>query len=174
MSKAILKSPIHNNTWALAFLLTLVALMYGIFEIWTEQGDLTELEQTTLANEAINTALQNYLNFEQEFVNQSNQFSVFAKQQLQNNEPLSSITTEADKEYDFWGISLFKGNENILWTGFSPQQVSPEVKPTGNNAYVSIEQSNNVTFLNYSTHITAQLNDTLIQYTVITRKKVKQ
>lgn len=169
-----MKSPIHNNTWALAFLLTLVALMYGIFEIWTEQGDLTELEQTTLANEAINTALQNYLNFEQEFVNQSNQFSVFAKQQLQNNEPLSSITTEADKEYDFWGISLFKGNENILWTGFSPQQVSPEVKPTGNNAYVSIEQSNNVTFLNYSTHITAQLNDTLIQYTVITRKKVKQ
>jgi signal transduction histidine kinase len=176
MSRAILKSPIQNNTWTLAFLLTLVALMYGFFEIWTEQGELTELEKTSIANEAINKAYQNYLNFEQEFVTQSNQFSVYTKQQLQDNAQLGLISSRADTEFDFWGISLFKNEELILWSGFSPQKTSSVIQRNENSssAFVSMEQSNNVTFLNYSTPLSVQEGDSLVEYTLVTRKKVKQ
>ena len=169
-----MKPPIHNNTWILAFLLALVALMYGVFEIWTEQEELTELEKTSLANEAINDALQNYLNFEQEFVNQSNQFFVFVEQQLQSGTSLGTISNQAETGYDFWGISLYKSNDLILWTGFSPQKDLSSVQRSTNNVSVSIEQSNNVTFLNYSKSISIQEDSSHLEYILITRKKVKQ
>ncbi|MEX2604551.1 MAG: ATP-binding protein [Gracilimonas sp.] len=174
MSRAKLISPIKNKTWTLAFLLTLVALSYGLFEIWVEHGDLSDAEQTQLANEAINKALSNYHVFESDFVYQSNQFTGFVKRQIENSAPTEDIITEAENDYDFWGASVFKESELWLWSKFGAQTFP------GNDVYedeiihVDIERSNNVTFLSYYAPLKIEKGDSKIQFTVITRKKIQQ
>jgi signal transduction histidine kinase len=148
--------------------------MYGFFEIWIEQGELKEVERTTLANKAINTALENYLAFEQEFITQSSNFTTYTKQQLQSQDPLGVIVQEAETDYDFWGISLFQDNQHILWTGFAPQRPTSSFKDDTATISVSVEQTNNVTYLNYHAPIIIEEGDSTIQYNLITRKKIKQ
>jgi signal transduction histidine kinase len=172
MSRAILKSPIENKTWALAFLLTLIALAYGIFEIWTEQGELSEVEQVQLANQSVYKALQNYSDFEQDFINESEQFAATAKQYLQTNAPTDALAKEAETNFDFWGLSLLRDNNLLLWTGFAAKTLPVITDSSG--AVLSIEQNNNVTFLQYLSSFIVNESDSSAQYTLITRKKIKQ
>ncbi|MEQ8523836.1 ATP-binding protein [Gracilimonas sp.] len=174
MSRAILKSPIKNRTWALAFLLTLIALVYGIFEIWTEQGELSEIEQVQLANQSVYKALQNYSEFEENFINESERFSAFAKRHLESNSPLNELADEAEKGFDFWGLSLFRDNELMLWTGFATKTLPAKPDSSSNDVFVSVEQNNNVTFLNLRTSLEVDQNDSLLHYELITRKRIKQ
>lgn len=80
MSRAILKSPVKNKTWTLALLLTLVALGYGLFEIWAEHGGPDESQKIELANESINSALQNTRCLKQTLC-----FKAISSSSLQNN-----------------------------------------------------------------------------------------
>ncbi len=172
MSSAILKSPIENKTWALAFLLTLIALAYGIFEIWTEQDQLSEIEQVQLANQSVYKALQNYSDFEQSFINESEKYAATAEQYLESNARTEALAQEAEDGFDFWALSLFRGNSLLLWTGFATK--TPPAISDSSNAVLSIEQNNNVTFLQYQTFFTITEADSSEQYTLITRKKIKQ
>ncbi|WP_421772888.1 sensor histidine kinase [Gracilimonas sp.] len=172
MSSAILKSPIENKTWALAFLLTLVALAYGIFEIWTEQDQLSDIEQIQLANQSVYKALQNYNDFEQDFINESEKYAATAKQYLESNTPTEALTQEAEQGFDFWGSSLFRDNDLLLWTGFATKAL-PAISDSS-DSFLSIDQNNNVTFLQYQTFFTVTEADTSVQLTLVTRKKIKQ
>ncbi|MBO6585260.1 MAG: HAMP domain-containing protein [Gracilimonas sp.] len=172
MSSAILKSPIENKTWALAFLLTLIALAYGIFEIWTEQGQLSEIEQVQLANQSVYKALQNYSDFEQDFINESEKYAATAKQFQENNVPTDALAEEAVAGFDFWGLSLFRDQDQLLWTGFAAKTL-PTISDSS-EAVLSIEQNNNVTFLQYRTSFTVNEADSSVPFILITRKKIKQ
>lgn len=172
MSSAILKSPIENKTWALAFLLTLIALAYGIFEIWTEQGQLSEIEQVQLANQSVYKALQKYSDFEQDFINESEKYGATAKQFLENNVPTDALAEEAVAGFDFWGLSLFRDKDLLLWTGFAAKTL-PSISDSS-EAVLSIEQNNNVTFLQYQTSFTVSEADSSEPFILITRKKIKQ
>lgn len=169
-----MKSTITNKTWVLAFLLALASLGYGIFEIWIEHGELDEAEQTELARHSINHALQNYSSFESDFVHESNQLLEFTKQRLGTSAQLESIIEEAENEYDFWGVSLFQGNELILWTGFGSQNISTIPDIDASEPFVGIEQNNNVTFLSYRAPLNVQNGSPENSYWLTTRKKLNQ
>ena len=174
MSSVILKSPIKNRTWALAFLLTLIALVYGAFEIWAEKEELSERDQAQLANRSISAALENYRNFEEDFIRESNRFLVLADQMLNENASLSELTQQAENNFDFWGLSLFKNKQLLLWSGFATKTFPSEINDNDNNFSVSVKQNNNVTFLNYQTSLIVEQNNKLERYYLVIRKKIKQ
>ncbi len=175
MSRTILKSPIKNKTWTLAFLLTLVALTYGVFEIWIEHGDLSEFERAQLAHESVNTALQNYKDFRNEFTGQSWLFTEYVQQQLKDDLSLEDIITRAEKNYDFWGMSVFKNQELWLWSQFGPHEFTADIDTANREIWVDIKRNNNVTFLNYRASFEIeQPGDSLTSFTVITRRKIQQ
>lgn len=174
MSRAILKSPVKNKTWTLALLLTLVALGYGLFEIWAEHGGPDESQKIELANESINSALQKYSMFETDFMFQSNQFLEFTKQHLEQGGTLESITERATTEHDFWGMSLFKDQELILWTDFGARNLPDNINEIGSSAFLTIERANNVTFLSYRASLLVENDDSTSTYYLLTRKKIQQ
>ncbi len=175
MSRTILKSPIKNKTWTLAFLLTLVALAYGVFEIWIEHGDLSEFERAQLAHEAVNTALINYNEFRDEFTKQSRLFTDYVQQQLKSDPSLENIINKAEKDYNFWGMSVFKDQELWVWSQFGPQQFPADIDSLTSEFWVDIKRTNNVTFLNYRASFEMeQPGDSLSRITVLTRKKIYQ
>lgn len=174
MSRAILKSPVKNKTWTLALLLTFVALGYGLFEIWAEHGGPDESQKTELANESINSALQKYSMFETDFTFQSNQFLEFTKQNLEQGGTLEKLTERATAEHDFWGMSLFKDQELILWTDFGDRNLPDDINEIGSGAFLTIERENNVTFLSYRASFLVEDGDSASAYFLLTRKKIQQ
>lgn len=171
-----MKSPIKNKTWVLASLLTLVALSYGLFEIWVEHGQPDESERAELANESINHALQRYYRFQSDFIHQSNNLFEYTRQKLEDSAPLTSILEEVENEYDFWGTSLFKDKDKelILWSGFGAQNILGYLGGENKEAFVGIEQSNNVTFISYRAPINIQHADSVSKFYLFTRQRIQQ
>lgn len=174
MSRAILKSPIKNKTWTLAFLLTLTALCYGVFEIWIEHGELSEFEREQLAHKSVNSALQNYNAFHNKFTRESRLFTEYVQQQLASASDMQNIINEADNNYDFWGMSVFSEQELLLWSGFAPHEYPKDIPTDSPDIWVDIKRNNNVTFLNYRVSFEVEKADSLSQYTLLTRKKIQQ
>lgn len=174
MSRAILKSPIKNKTWTLAFLLTLVASGYGLFEIWAEHGGLNETQRAELATESINSAVQKYSVFETDFMFHSNKFLEFTKQHLEQDGSLEELKEAAEEDQDFWGMSLFKDQELLLWTGFSARNLPNNSGEIGSSAFLTIERENNVTFLSYRASLLVERDDSVSTYFLLTRKKIQQ
>lgn len=169
-----MKSTISNKTWALAFLLTLATLGYGGFEIWTSNNDLSEQQQSDIAVTAVEEALHNFEQLENSFVQQSNHFSTVVKQQLTENAPLETIAKRAKQNYDFWGASLFKNKEAIVWTGFSLNEAPEPAEYEVNKDSVTIQQTNNVTYLQYTTSIEVPKNDSSSTFQLVTKRRIKQ
>jgi len=169
-----LKSPIKNKTWTLTLLLTLVALGYGLFEMWAEHSGPDESQKADLANESINSALQQYSKFEADFLFQSNQFYESAKEQLEKDGALEYLAEAATSDYNFWGMSLFKDQELILWTDFGARHLPPDTDEIGSDVFLTIERENNVTFLSYRASLVVEDGDSASAYVLITRKKIQQ
>ncbi|MFD2530836.1 sensor histidine kinase [Gracilimonas halophila] len=174
MSSAILKSPIQNKTWLLTLLLTLLALGYGLFEIWAEHSGPDESQKAVLANESINSALQQYSKFEADFLFQSNKFYESAKQQLEEGADLEFLTEVATKNHDFWGMSLFKDQELILWTDFGARNLPLNSDKIESGPFLTIDRENNVTFLSYRASLVIEDSDSASSYVLLTRKKIQQ
>jgi signal transduction histidine kinase len=169
-----LKSSIRNKTWTFAFLLTLTALSYGIFEIWTEQDTLNETERTELARQSINSAVEKFSLFETDFLQQSNQFLDYTKQQLTAGVSLEEIKNEVEEKYDFWGLSLFNNQELILWSDFGARELPGNISPQNVDAHVSVERNNNVTFLSFTASFNVENADSVFTYYLLTREKIQQ
>lgn len=169
-----MKSTITNKTWALAFLLTLATLCYGVFEIWTSQRELSSQEQSDIAQTAVDEALQNFKEFENSFVSRSNHFSAEVKQQLAEDEPLQAIAEQATQNYDFWGTSLFKNQKALVWTGFSLSKIPEPAASNTKQESVTVEQTNNVTYLKYRTSIEVPKKDSSAVFQLVTKKRIKQ
>lgn len=174
MSRAILKSPIKNKTWSLAFLLTLTALCYGVFEIWIEHGELSEFEREQLAHKSVYSALQKYNAFHNEFSRESRLFTEFAQQQLASASTMQNIINEVESNYDFWGMSIFEDQELLLWSDFAAQEIPMRTSSDSGKVWVDIKRNNNVTFLSYRTSFEIEKGDSLSQFTLLTRKKIQQ
>lgn len=174
MSRAILKSPVKNKTWTLTILLILVALGYGLFEMWAKKSIPDETHKAELANESINSALQQYSQFERNFLFQSNEFFEFIKQHLEQKKELEEITEAAATDYAFWGMSLFKDQELILWTNFGARNLPSDTIEIGQDAFLTIERENNVTFLSYRAPMVVEAGDSASLYILLTRKKIQQ
>ncbi len=158
----------------LALLLTLATLSYGVFEIWSSNNDLSAQQQSDIAKTAVEEALHNFEQLEDSFVSQSNHFSAAVKRQLTENASLESIAKRAKQNYDFWGASLFKNREAIVWTGFSLAEApKPAEYSTGKDS-VTIQQTNNVTYLQYTTSIEVPEDDTSAIFLLVTKKRIKQ
>ncbi|MEX0723386.1 MAG: ATP-binding protein [Gracilimonas sp.] len=169
-----MKSFIRNKTRTFAFLFTLTALSYGVFEMWAEQDTLNETERAELARQSINSAVQKFSMFEADFLHQSNQFLSYTKQQLSENTSLEEISNEVEDNYDFWGLSLFKNQELILWSDFGARELPENIAPQNSGAHIFIERNNNVTFLSYNAAFNVEKGDSVITYYLLTRKKIQQ
>lgn len=173
MSPNALTSTIKNRTWILAFLLALVALSYGLFELWIEHGDLSEEQRSELALKSLHAAMENYHRFEYEFISESAEFTEHVRENLSTASGLDQVVEEAEKNALFWGVSVFKGSDLIAWSDFAPSQLLPGSIPDS-IPLIQIEQHNNVTFLSYRVPLIIESGDSLAHYTVETRRKIQQ
>lgn len=172
MSSAILNSPIKNKTWLLAFLLTLVALTYGLFEVWAEHDELSDTAKIELAQQSLDHVKQEFRSFEEAFVAQSQQFSHRITDEINRGNVPANLVRILESEYAFWGFSVFKDQKLWLWSDFAPANFESPDSIVYDSIQVTVERSNNVTFLNYRLSLISQDGDA--PYHIITRKKVKQ
>lgn len=138
-------------------------MSYGVFEIWTEYHELDESEKEELAQEALNNAHHRFSQFEREFIYESNEFFKFSKQNLESSLSYKAIVDEAEEDYSFWGISLFKGGNLTAWSGFGAQSIQQDTSSL-TSARVTVEQNNNVTYLNYIAPLIISQNDSSETY----------
>jgi signal transduction histidine kinase len=172
MSLDSLKPHVTNKTWLLAFLLTLLALVYGIFEVWTEQELISEKKLSEISNTSLEKAQRNFHTFESQFTAESEEV-VTSVQNILNASPerIHQVVEEASQEFDFWGISVFKNDSLWIWSGFSENaHYRPNSKAS---ASLTLERKNNVTFFSYKSFFTDKAPDTT-DYSIIIRKKIEQ
>ena len=175
MSRINLRSPIEHKTWLLAFLLTLVALAYGIFEVWAEHDQLPEEERIQIAESALFEAQDNFKTFEEQFLNESQNFTaLIVERSKASEEDLTEAINAAEEEYSFWGFSVFKDRELWLWSGFGPDQLPEDIaSEITARPELKLERNNNVTFLSFRSTLQIGNSDSS-HFHIITRKKLQQ
>lgn len=175
MSLFELRSPIENKTWLLAFLLTLVALAYGIFEVWAEHDQLPEEERIQLADSATFEAKQNFEEFQQQFLKESQEFTAFIIERSNASDGgVEEAINDAKEQYDFWGFSVFRDSELWLWSGFGPNNLpESDSLETSPEPTITIERNNNVTFLSFRSTLNLDPVDSAHIH-LFTRKKIEQ
>lgn len=177
MSRITLKSPIENKTWLFAFLLALVALAYGIFEVWAEHDYPPEEERKQLADQALDEAYQNFEDQQKVFLSQSQDFTSLIVEIINSSdEDIQQAIEEAEDRYNFWGFSVFKDRELWVWSEFGPNQMPEGIFPESKNTYqpnIGLERNNNVTFLSFRSTLDMGKADST-DYHIFTRRKVEQ
>jgi signal transduction histidine kinase len=173
MSKKFFNKSINKRSFILACLIALLVTSYSVFEIWTKYDELDEDEKIELAKEALNSAHYRFSKFETEFIYDSNEFFKFSKQSLESSLPYKNIVDEAEKDYSFWGVSLFKGSRLTAWSGFGAQKIGQDISSL-TSAKVTVEQDNNVIYLNYIVPLTINQGDSNTTYFLVTRQKIQQ
>ncbi|MDR9419294.1 HAMP domain-containing protein [Gracilimonas sp.] len=163
---------IKNKTWFVASLLVFTALGYGLYEITASQSALNNEELNKKATESVTQALQRFSEFESDFLSQSNALFSDLREELSDNPDTDISTIPNTNEDDFWGISVFKGDELILWNGFGPAELSIDSAQIS-RPHTEVARNNNITYLRYTNSFVIQ-RDTAHKYILVTRKKIQQ
>lgn len=151
----------------------MVALFYGVFEIWIEYSEYNDQEREEYAIEALNEGLANFKAYEQEFLSQSNRFKDRIQQQLLDSTLNEDFYKDAESGYSFWGSSVFKNQRLIYWTDFGAPTLPAASVHADSMPRVTIEQDNNVTFLSYQAGLQSK-DSSRLAYQVVTRQKIDQ
>lgn len=157
-------------------LLALGILSYGVFELWGYQQAISAEQQEVLAKKALQSANKNFHTFQSDFVEKSEEFYEQITVEIQQNEGSALRLNEVIQKTGFWGLSVFKNDTLIAWSGFAPQSlrtVNASDSVTANPS-VTIGQDNNVTYLSYSKPFQMDEGDSSDTYTILTRSKLQQ
>ncbi|MEX0720070.1 MAG: ATP-binding protein [Balneolaceae bacterium] len=168
-----MKSKIKNTNWLLAAILLIIAVTYCFFELSIHQNERSETEKAERAEIAIQTAAQNYSQFEYSFAQNSRSLSRFIKNEIEAGSSRKEIFDIISQNYDFWGISIFENKTIWLWSGFGEQNY-PSGADTLEKQYVDVLRQNNVTFLGSQVPFFIEQEDSLMRYDVFTRAKIQQ
>lgn len=163
-----------NRTPILIGLLCILALGYSLFEWLNYQNAPKESAITSLAEESVLAASENFKQFVFKFTKNSTSFADQSKKLLENNESLESLFDEAYQTYSFWGSVIFKEDEKIGWNGFVPNNLPDQIYDLNESLYISIDTENNVTYLFSLIPLFVESQDSVVRYDVYNRVKISQ
>lgn len=159
-----------------ALLLAFGILSYGVFEFWGYQQTISEEEQDLLAEKALQTANQNFHTFQTDFIEKSDELYEQITEEIRQSEDSDVLLKDKIQTVGFWGLSVFRNDTLISWSGFAPHTLSPAIHSIDNegNPSVTIGQDNNVTFLSYRNSFKMEEGNQSSIYTILTRSKLQQ
>lgn len=141
------------------------------YTYFTNTSDNDPEQLRPLMQKSVNEAAKLFERIQEDFWDQSLKLTDELIPLIQNDATGTSLFRNI-RNYDFWGVSIFRDSELIAWNGFSfssPPQ-SPEVGT--DSLYVSVIKQNNVVLLyGYQSYENSE-NDQLFE--IITTKRLDQ
>ena len=169
-----MKSYFTNKTWFTGSFLIILALIYVLFEISVDETEFNDSDRYEIAHESVYEAKRSFSKFEKDFLEESQALQNLIKEQLEEKGELELAATTLEKDFDFWGVSLFRDHQLLLWHEFGPREFVPDTTLDELSGFIEVQQRNNVTFLNYRSSLIVQKNDSTRRYQLVTRKKLQQ
>lgn len=120
---------------------------YGLFEYLNQPYDLDRDELDSHMEEGLNRGLQVFEDTYNSFVDASDQLYGEVTEFPTTRQNLPYIYNRFD-EYDFWGASLYRQTERLIWKGFDLSPVPVALSGTESDSLrVSVLKRNNVVYL---------------------------
>lgn len=154
--------------------LCLVLVGYAFFE-WNASRSIDAIsDQSELADSSVDEAGNSFQEFIFDFSKNSTAFTKSIETKILSTNTINESLLIENREFDFWGVGVYKNNQLVAWNGFVPDTLTIDSLANRKNSYISIESSNNVTYL-FSRAPLFVLEDSVeSRYDVYTRVRLSQ
>lgn len=154
--------------------LCLVLICYAFFEWNVSRTSVTVANQSFLAQNSVTEAKDRFQEFLFEFSNNSTVLTNNIQSEIESKNQIDQLLLAEYTEYDFWGAAIYKNGELVIWDGFVPNELPTDSTNQNETSYISIENSNNVTYLFSRNPFFVMSDSTEERYDVYARVRLSQ
>ena len=158
----------------LLILLCVLLCGYAVFEWSTYSNKPTPENKNSLAEDAVNNAVENFRDYLFDFTNQSAELTGEIESRIKAGEMPEEIYNALSPSSPFWGVVLYKDGATVFWDGFVPDAYPEDSPQNSDLSRISIGTNNNVTYFSNILPFFADGDTALARYDVYTRAKISQ
>ena len=158
----------------LLILLCVLLCGYAVFEWSTYSNKPTPENKNSLAEDAVNNAVENFRDYLFDFTNQSAELTGEIESRIKAGEMPEEIYNALSPSSPFWGVVLYKDGATVFWDGFVPDAYPEDSPQNSDLSRISIGTNNNVTYFYNILPFFADGDTALARYDVYTRAKISQ